>query len=682
MPTEIIPVADLATVEPGDSDFIVGSQNGDARKFPVSSLRVGMAALAADTGASLVGFKQSGTGAVARTVQDKAMEDLSVLDFMTEAERVAAVNRTGLVDHSAAFVTAMTRAKSEGRRLHVPAGLYIRDANTLQATFASGESLHIYGDGMGVTVIREANGRTLATGRFTKVLYFLAPDGVAAGNLTIENLTIDKNGASNGTEPSAYAWEQAHCCEISASTSGSFRNVRIANVDTVDKVGGGIVFSVGRVQKATLDNVIARDFSGNFSQRGDIEFQASIDSLIMRGCAGKYVQCEPDASTPPAGVYPVASLTDCIYENLDFVGYSGATTAQTVNLTNVVASAMIDVRNVKFTASRSKLTVGAGNSEYWSRTAYGSTVVDCEIVNKYNSTDDTISSFYPKHEPTGTGTYLDFVRCKFRPGDGASATTTGYAIRQETVYNPAGGIPYRVRFIECEFSTLYQYLADLYRSGVFEFIRCKLAARTWAIRAGRDATYTCTLTIDDCDTSGVAGGAVVRLEGGGGGPVLTIRGSHDLFYWAWSSNPPIVNVDDNIKFAGIFTSDSAPTGGGIAGQRVRINAPAVGMPSEYVCTTSHLTAATWKPVTRVDLSGSKAFDWPDLATATQQTTTVTVTGAALGDYAEASMSVDLAGTSLRAYVSAADTVTVVQRNDTGANVNLASGTLRVRVRKP
>ena len=39
MPTQYpgtIPVSDLATVEPGDNDFIVGAQNGTARKFPTS----------------------------------------------------------------------------------------------------------------------------------------------------------------------------------------------------------------------------------------------------------------------------------------------------------------------------------------------------------------------------------------------------------------------------------------------------------------------------------------------------------------------------------------------------------------------------------------------------------------------------------------------------------------------
>src|SRR5690606_16307577 len=82
------------------------------------------------------------------------------------------------------------------------------------------------------------------------------------------------------------------------------------------------------------------------------------------------------------------------------------------------------------------------------------------------------------------------------------------------------------------------------------------------------------------------------------------------------------------------------------------------------------------------LAGSATWDPPSLASGAQQTTTVTVTGAALGDYVECSFSLDLAGTTLRAYVSAANTVTVVHRNDTGGAVDLGSGTLRVRVRKP
>jgi hypothetical protein len=80
------------------------------------------------------------------------------------------------------------------------------------------------------------------------------------------------------------------------------------------------------------------------------------------------------------------------------------------------------------------------------------------------------------------------------------------------------------------------------------------------------------------------------------------------------------------------------------------------------------------------LTGSATYDPPSLAAGAQQSTTVTVTGAALGDFVEVSFSLDLALTTMIGYVSAANTVTVVHRNGTGGAIDLASGTLRARVR--
>jgi len=79
------------------------------------------------------------------------------------------------------------------------------------------------------------------------------------------------------------------------------------------------------------------------------------------------------------------------------------------------------------------------------------------------------------------------------------------------------------------------------------------------------------------------------------------------------------------------------------------------------------------------LSASTTFDPASRLTLTQELKTVAVTGATLGDFAIASFSLDLAGFTLSAYVSAVDTVTVVFFNSTAATVDLASGTLRVRV---
>lgn len=82
------------------------------------------------------------------------------------------------------------------------------------------------------------------------------------------------------------------------------------------------------------------------------------------------------------------------------------------------------------------------------------------------------------------------------------------------------------------------------------------------------------------------------------------------------------------------------------------------------------------------LTGSAVFNPPSLADGAGTNTTVTVTGAALGDFVDAvSFSVDLAGVTLTGYVSAANTVTARLQNESGGSVDLAEGTLRVRVRK-
>ncbi len=63
----------------------------------------------------------------------------------------------------------------------------------------------------------------------------------------------------------------------------------------------------------------------------------------------------------------------------------------------------------------------------------------------------------------------------------------------------------------------------------------------------------------------------------------------------------------------------------------------------------------------------------------QAQTTVTVTGAVLGNTALAAFSLDLQGITIAASVSAADTVTVTLRNNTGGVLDLGSGTLSATV---
>jgi hypothetical protein len=83
-----------------------------------------------------------------------------------------------------------------------------------------------------------------------------------------------------------------------------------------------------------------------------------------------------------------------------------------------------------------------------------------------------------------------------------------------------------------------------------------------------------------------------------------------------------------------------------------------------------------------EFSGSATYDPPSLADGTGVTTTIAVTGAALGDFALAAFSNALQGIILTAWVSAADVVSVRFQNESGGAVDLSSGTLRARVLKP
>lgn len=92
----------------------------------------------------------------------------------------------------------------------------------------------------------------------------------------------------------------------------------------------------------------------------------------------------------------------------------------------------------------------------------------------------------------------------------------------------------------------------------------------------------------------------------------------------------------------------------------------------------HLYESTVKQL----FSGSATYDAPSIAVGASASATVTVTGAALGDYVERiSLGVSAAGLTVTGYVSAANTVTVVLANLTAAAVDLASTTINVEVRK-
>ena len=152
-----------------------------------------------------------------------------------------------------------------------------------------------------------------------------------------------------------------------------------------------------------------------------------------------------------------------------------------------------------------------------------------------------------------------------------------------------------------------------------------------------------------------------------------------LFGYGFDTLTIISAVNTNGNPTGTFTFN-APAGytvnGGASVAFSGFTGPAVFQIYYQVSTLDILIrCSTYAP------SGSATYNPPSLNDGDGATTTVTVTGAELGDYAEASFSNSLQGIMMTAFVSAADTVSVRFQNETGGVLDLASGTLRARVRK-
>lgn len=86
-------------------------------------------------------------------------------------------------------------------------------------------------------------------------------------------------------------------------------------------------------------------------------------------------------------------------------------------------------------------------------------------------------------------------------------------------------------------------------------------------------------------------------------------------------------------------------------------------------------------VVSLDLSNTGAYDPPNLADGAGVTTTLAVASAVLGDLTLTSFSLDLQGILLTSYVSSAGVVSIRFQNESGGAIDLANGTLTVKVIK-
>jgi len=129
---------------------------------------------------------------------------------------------------------------------------------------------------------------------------------------------------------------------------------------------------------------------------------------------------------------------------------------------------------------------------------------------------------------------------------------------------------------------------------------------------------------------------------------------------------------------------SVPSGSGridLVGETYSKLTPTIGGTMGWICTTKG-SPGTWAEFGIIDLSGSAIWDAPSVPADSIQSNDITVTGAALGDYAVVSSSIDIQELTLSANVRTTDTVEITLHNNSGGAINLGSATYNVKVIKP
>lgn len=182
--------------------------------------------LASSSGAGMVGFLQSGADAVARTLQDKGRDAVSVKDFGAVGD--------GATDDAAALQSAMDFAASSGHELIAPE----------KDTFLIGSGLSIpsglQADFKGSTIKRKSGS------------VFNMLENASGTGIKLQNLVIDGNKAADG-RVAANVGDRFGGIVLNSVTFSELRNVTVNN--TVNAEDGRAGVYLGTCTNVDLYNV-------------------------------------------------------------------------------------------------------------------------------------------------------------------------------------------------------------------------------------------------------------------------------------------------------------------------------------------------------------------------------------------------------------------------------------------
>jgi hypothetical protein len=257
------------------------------------SSNAALVALAASNGSSLVGFIQSGTGAVATTVQAKLRETVSVKDFGAVGD--------GVADDTSAIQAAINSVLTKNGSVFFPAGRY---RVTSGYTNSSSNSVKLYGEGFDYSSSTAANSDSscVILDSTNSSSFFYSQTG--ANNLTVENMQF---------ACAQYVLDRKFFVQSASSNRHTFRNVNFTSVERPFVYLSGCYFQLNVYENIRFTNSGSfhsntSSLIGTFMRITNVDVEGSIpansEKIICNLQGIRQIQSENfliEPSTPSSG---------------------------------------------------------------------------------------------------------------------------------------------------------------------------------------------------------------------------------------------------------------------------------------------------------------------------------------------------------------------------------------------